>query len=443
MPAPCTSSDFLSLVRRSGVVEPAALDEYCQQLAASATADPAKELAARMVRDGVLTYFQAQQLARGKSRGFFIGGKYKVLELLGSGGMGRVYLCEHTRMGRRVAVKILPPDRAQDDAAFRRFMREARAAATLDHPNIVRAHDIDQEGSGPKAIHFLVMEHIDGSSLQEIVSKCGPLSIERACHYIWQAAKGLEYAHAAGLVHRDIKPANLLLDRAGAVKVLDLGLARLVNDTADDLTRQLGSRNLIGTADYLAPEQALDSHAADIRADIYSLGVTFYFLLTGRIPFEGTIAQKLVGHQKKRPEPVRSIRSEVPEGVARIIERMLEKKPWDRFQQPGEVVDALDLFTETPIAPPPESEMPQLSRAARRAEPATTPIPRSSRPTSHVTPLPSSVRLPEAKPAQPRDGVVRAVWARVIGWFARGRTECAPKRAPQTPDRPAPKAPAR
>jgi serine/threonine protein kinase len=424
MPAPCTADDFLTLVRKSGVVDAAVLAEFERRSIAEADSLPAQQLARRMIRDGVLTQLQAQQLIRGRWRGFFIGGKYKVLELLGAGGMGRVYLCEHSRMGRRVAIKVLPTERAADETTRRRFMREARAAAALDHPNIVRAHDIDTDGSGDKAMHFLVMEYVDGSSLQEIVSKFGPLSVERACHYVWQAAKGLEHAHAAGLVHRDIKPANLLLDRSGLVKVLDLGLARLVHDTADDLTCRLGGRNLIGTADYLAPEQAMDSHRADIRADIYSLGVTFHFLLTGKSPYkDGTIAQKLIYHRTQRPEPIRALRPEVPEAVAGIIERMLSKNPGDRFQEPGEVVDALDPWTESPVPPPPESEMPQLSRAARRAEPPTTPIPRSSRPTSHAVPAPDS--RPASPPPRSRWAVLvggcRSAAARVAGWFGRRR----------------------
>src|SRR5205809_450245 len=154
--------------------------------------------------------------------------------------------------------------------------------------------------------------------------------------------------------------------------MLELGLARFFSDAGDDLTQRLGAHRLIGTADYLAPEQAMNSHAADIRADIYSLGVTFYFLLTGRSPFkDGTIAQKLLYHQVQLPEPVRSFRPEVPDELVRIIDRMLAKDPAERYQTPADVVLALDPWTETPIPPPPESEMPNLSRAARRAEPAT------------------------------------------------------------------------
>jgi serine/threonine protein kinase len=192
---------------------------------------------------------------------------------------------------------------------------------------------------------------------------------------------GLQHAFEAGWVHRDIKPGNLLLDRSGLVKILDLGLARYFHDGVN-LTRHYGCRNLIGTADYLAPEQSMNSHAADIRADIYSLGVTFYFLLTGRSPFkDGTIAEKLLYHQVQVPQPVQSYRPEVPAELAHVIEKMLAKNPAVRYQVPSDVVEALDPWTETPIPPPPESEMPHLSRAARRAEPATMTLPQAQRST--------------------------------------------------------------
>src|SRR5262249_6806008 len=292
MPAPATITEFVELVRKSGVADEKRLDAYLEHLRAIAAlpTEPGK-LAGLMVRDGLLTHFQAQQILQGKWRRFTIG-KYKVLEQLGSGGMGSVYLCEHMLMRRRVAVKVLPKAKAEDPSALDRFYREARAVAALDHPNIVRAYDIDQADK----LHFLVMEYVDGSSLQEIVKKNnGPMDVTRACHYIRQAALGLQHAHeAAGLVHRDIKPGNILVDRNGIVKVLDMGLARFFNDAEDNITKKY-DESVLGTADYLAPEQAVDSHEADIRADIYSIGANFDFLLTVRYPFyEGRVADKRV-----------------------------------------------------------------------------------------------------------------------------------------------------
>jgi serine/threonine protein kinase len=416
MPAPCTATDFLAIARKSRVVDEAALSAFEHRLADTAERPPARELANIMVREGLLTKLQASQLLRGRWKNFFICEKYKLLEYLGTGGMGQVYLCEHTRMGRRVAVKVLPPDKAAEKTCRERFDREARAGAALDHPNLVRTYDIDQD----RDLQFLVMEYVDGTSLQEIVSRSGPLSIERSCHYVARAAFGLQHAHEAGLVHRDIKPANLILERSGQVKILDLGLARFLNDTADDLTRNMGGRSLIGTADYLAPEQALDSHGADIRADIYSLGVTFFFLLTGRSPFkEGTIRQKLIYHQRQRPEPIRAIRPDVPDGVAKIIDRMLAKAPSERFQEPIDVATALDPWTGTPIPPPPEAEMPRLSRAARRSESPTLSIPHSSRPTilTHRRPVaPELPPLPTPEPP-PRSGSFVRAWAAAVAKF--------------------------
>src|SRR5579871_89013 len=303
MPAPTTIDEFLELVRKSGVVEDKRLATYVDKLRAAKMlpSEPGR-LAGGLVQDGLLTRFQAEQFLQGKWRRFTIG-KYKVLEKLGSGGMGNVFLCEHKLMRRRVAVKVLPTKGKEDTSSLERFYREARAVAALDHPNIVRAYDIDQD----EDLHFLVMEHVDGSSLQEIVHRSGPLNPIRSAHYISQAALGLQHAHeVAALVHRDIKPGNIIVDRAGTVKVLDLGLARFFYDEDDLLTKKF-DENVLGTADYLAPEQALDSHSVDIRGDIYSLGGTFYFCLTGVPPFaEGNVAQKLIWHQTRQPKPIRA-----------------------------------------------------------------------------------------------------------------------------------------
>src|SRR6266436_6852349 len=320
MPAPTTVEELIDLAKKSGVVDDKRLDAAVAKLRAAGT--PPKEpgkLAGILVRDGILTHFQAEQFCLGKWRRFTIG-KYKVLERLGSGGMGSVYLCEHKLMRRRVAVKVLPTTKAEDASALERFYREARAVAALDHPNIVRAYDIDQDDN----LHFLVMEHVDGSSLQEIVKRSGPMDVLRAAHYIRQAALGLQHAHeTAGLVHRDVKPGNILVDRNGIVKVLDMGLARFFHDEEDVLTKKY-DESVLGTADYLAPEQALDSHGVDIRADIYSLGATFYFILTGSTPFsEGTVAQKLIWHQTRQPKSVQVIRPDVPAEISAIVEKMM------------------------------------------------------------------------------------------------------------------------
>jgi serine/threonine protein kinase len=361
MAAPSTADEFLELTVKSGLVEPQELRAYLQGLDdASPRPDEAKAMADALLRDGLLTRFHVEQLLRGKWRNFVLSGKYKVLGPLGSGGMGQVYLCEHQVMRRRVAVKVLP-DPAGDASALERFRREARAVAQLKHPNIVGGHDIDRDGK----LHFLVMEYIDGSTLYSVVKRHGPMDPVRAAHYVRQAALGLQHAHEAGLVHRDIKPSNLLLDRSGTVKILDLGLARFFHDKSDDLSRR-HAESPVGTMDYMAPEQAVDSHRVDIRADIYSLGATLYFLLAGHGPFSGaTPLQKLLCHQLEEPRPIRELRPQVPRGMDAVIERMMAKDPAERYQTPAEVVRALAPWTRKPIAPPPPEEMPELAVPTR------------------------------------------------------------------------------
>lgn len=362
MPAPATVDDLLKLIRKSGMIDEPRLDAYTERLRINGPL-PAdvRKFAGGMVRDSLLTYFQAEQFMLGKWRGFTIG-KYKLLERIGFGGMGQVFLCEHMYMRRRVAIKVLPPAKAEEPAALGRFYREARAAAALDHPNIVRTHDIDQDGN----LHFLVMEYVDGSSLLEIVKKKGPMAIDRSCQYISQAAQGLEHAFRVGVIHRDIKPGNILVDRIGISKILDMGLARFYHSDDDMLTKKYDEKSVLGTADYVAPEQTINSHDVDVRADIYSLGATFYFLLAGHPPFpEGTVSQKLIAHQTKTPTPISVIRPEVPAEVAAILQKMMSKAIEDRYQSPGDVFDALKPFTRNDLPLPPEDEMPVLSPAAR------------------------------------------------------------------------------
>jgi serine/threonine protein kinase len=366
MSAPATIDEFLAMIRESGLVDADRLAAAVNSLQETGTLpqDP-KEFAAILVEQGLLTYFQAGQLLQGKWRGFSIG-KYLILERLGSGGMGIVYLAEHKLLHRRVAIKVLPLSMACDPWFLELFYREAQAAAALAHPNIVHAHDIDQDGK----LHFLVMEYVDGASLQEIVRKHGPMDPVRVAHYLRQATLGLQHAHEAGLVHRDIKPANLLLDRRGTIKILDMGLAHFFHrkqlDTGGNGKNK--TRVIVGTDDYLAPEQIVDSEDVDIRADLYGLGSTGYFLLTGNPPFHQLALEhhKFISHLMQRPKPLREKRPEVPEGLAAVIEKMMAKNPWERYRVPAEVVRALAPWTQTTIPPPPEAEMPDLSPAARR-----------------------------------------------------------------------------
>jgi serine/threonine protein kinase len=359
MPAPVSAEEMLGLIRKSELVPAGRIEAALLEIPDYARKTP-REFCDRLITLGVITRFQSEQFLQGKWRGFSIG-RYRVLERLGSGGMGTVYLAEHAVVGKKVAVKVLPVNQANNPAALGRFYREARAAAALDHPNIVHAYDIDEDAG----LHFLIMDYVDGSSLQEMVAKAGPLSVLCACDYVRQAALGLQHAHENGLIHRDVKPANLMVERNGIVRLLDLGLARFYEDHTDQLTMKYDEKHVLGTADYVSPEQALDSHEVDQRTDIYSLGATFYFLLTGKPPFpEGKVAQKLIWHQVRQPTSVRQMRPEVPEAVAAVLEKMMAKEADDRYQTHQEVADALAVLCRQPVPPPSDEEMPKLCPAA-------------------------------------------------------------------------------
>jgi serine/threonine protein kinase len=400
MPAPVNNDAFLQLVRKAKVVDEQSLQDCLRQIRAKGAVPPSPgQLAGELIRGGVLSQFQAEQLLQGKWRGFSIG-RYRVLEQLGSGGMGAVFLGEHAHMHRLVAIKVLPQNVAKNPSAVERFYREARAGGALDHPNVVRTYDVGSD----QRLHFMAMEFVDGTSLQEIVKRHGPLSPTRAAHYVRQTAMGLQHAHEAGLVHRDIKPGNLLLDRSGTIKILDLGLARFLHDHTDNLTRKY-EENVLGTADYFSPEQAIDSHNVDIRTDIYSLGCTCYFLLTGRAPFEqANMVQKLLFHQQKEPEPISTYRSDVPDGLLKVIQKMTAKDANQRYQTPAELAEALSPWCREPIAPPAEKEMPSFSPMIRRAiktqsKDANTPRPGPQTPPAG--PVVQSPASPRPRPVQP------------------------------------------
>ncbi|RMG39018.1 MAG: serine/threonine protein kinase [Planctomycetota bacterium] len=337
-----TPESFLNVVRQSGLIDKDTLKDALRRAQAEGVSlRSSRAIADALVQQGLLTRWQAEKLLQGKHKGFFLG-KYRLLALLGKGGMSSVYLAEHVLMRRRCAIKVLPTKRVNDSSYLARFHREAQAVASLDHPNIVRAYDIDTETDKDNEIHFLVMEYVDGKSLQEIVERRGPLGYVECAEYFRQAAEGLHHAHQAGLVHRDIKPGNLLVDRSGTVKLLDLGLARFFDTEEENPLTVAHDEKVLGTADYLAPEQAIDSHKVDIRADIYSLGCTMYFTLTGHPPFtEGSLAQRLLWHQTKEPPPIKNDRPDMPDSLDAIIRKMMAKRPDDRYQTAADVAAAL------------------------------------------------------------------------------------------------------
>ncbi|OAI52786.1 hypothetical protein AYO44_16435 [Planctomycetaceae bacterium SCGC AG-212-F19] len=304
----------------------------------------AKALARQLMQRGWLTSYQVNQLLLGRGPQLMLG-PYLLLERLGEGGTGQVFKARHQHMNRIVALKLIRPDLLTDREVVGRFHREIQLVSTLTNPHVVHAYDAGPVGAN----YFLVMEFVEGTDLARLVKKEGPLSLDRASEYIRQTAVGLQHIHERGLVHRDIKPSNLIVTQAqggpsqGVVKILDLGLARLQQPVNGEPTRDLTNNSvLLGTLDYLAPEQAMDFHTVDIRADIYSLGCTFYQLLTGQPPFSGgTVAQKLMKHQRADPPPLEAQRREVPAPIAAVIRRMMAKERDERFQMPGEIAEVL------------------------------------------------------------------------------------------------------
>ncbi len=327
------ASNYLSLVKKSGLVAPDQLARFINDVKREEGAPPDdKMLGNLLVAAGLVTPWQNDKLQAGRHKGFFLG-RYRLLTLLGTGGMSSVFLAEHTLMRRRVAIKVLPVERNNESSYRERFLLEARAIASLDHPNIVQAYSVDKDGK----VYYMVMEYVDGLDLQKIVAQEGPLDYARAVRYMRQAAEGLDHAHGRQMIHRDIKPANLLVNRQDTIKILDMGLARLTGKDEKSLTID-HNENVLGTTDYLSPEQALDSHNVDHRTDIYSLGCTLYHLLMGNPPFpEGTMAQRLMKHQIEEPKDIALVRTDAPPELLAICRRMMAKKREQRYQSAAEL----------------------------------------------------------------------------------------------------------
>jgi eukaryotic-like serine/threonine-protein kinase len=340
-----TAESFITGVKQSGLADPEAIETLVKTLRGEGVdIGNSAALAAAMIDKGTITPWQSEKLLQGKFKGFILG-RYKLLNLLGKGEMSSIYLAEHTRMKRRCAIKVLPANKVRDTSYLGRFHREAQAVAALDHNNIVRAYDVDTEAEGGVEIHFLVMEYVEGKDLEKLLETRQQFAVIEAADYLRQAAEGLAHAHEHGLVHRDIKPGNLLVDLKGVVKILDLGLARFFRDNETESLTIKHDEKVLGTADYLAPEQAVDSHAVDERADIYSLGCTLYFALTGHPPFtDGTLVQRLLAHQTKAPPSIRKQRPDVPESLVTIVEKMMQKRKDDRYQSASEVAAALSKW---------------------------------------------------------------------------------------------------
>jgi serine/threonine protein kinase len=337
------------------------------QAEAGADADDAARFAAWMVEGGHVTPYQAAMLARGHADGFFLG-EYKILDRLGQGHMAGVYKAQH-RLGQIVAVKVLPPSKAREGNFLHRFRREARLIRRLQHPNVVRAFQVGEHAG----LHYLVLEYLEGETLDELLTRRGRLPPDEAVRLVYQALHGLQHIHEAGLVHRDLKPTNLMVvygpggrrdeTSTATVKILDLGLGRQLFDESQPpgLDPSLtGEGVVLGTPDYMAPEQARNARGADVRADVYSLGCVLYHALTGRPPFpDKNILNQMVRHATETAQPLRELNPAVPDGLQQIVNWMLAKDPAKRYPTPLRAAQALGVFLaagadvphETPVNP--------------------------------------------------------------------------------------------
>ena len=347
MPVATASVDeFLSLLEQSQLLREPLMQKVREQVPSlGADENDASKVAKSLVKSQLLSAYQALRLLSGKADGFYLG-KYRLLDILGQGGMGMVYLAEQITMNRLVALKVIGRISKSKVDALARFKREARAVAQFSHANIIQAYDFDEIDDIP----FISMEYVEGIDVERQVAKFGSVDWKQAADYAMQAAAGLEAARKAKFVHRDIKPGNLLIDTSGVVKILDLGLVMTKQYTRNDSLTS--AQDQVGTVDYMAPEQALNSHRVDTRADLYSLGGVLHFMLTGKIPFEGTSsAEKLLKHQSAAPTPVRQLISDIPAELEQIVLKLLAKKADDRFQTPEELIAALKPLAERKASP--------------------------------------------------------------------------------------------
>jgi serine/threonine protein kinase len=367
---------FLENLTRSGLATPAERAALEGRLPVT---ENGRAIARSLIEQGFLTRFQAERLLAGRVHGFVLG-QYRILDQLGKGGMGRVFKAVHRTMNRIVALKVLSPQLVETERAQKLFLREMQAVARLTHPNLVTAYDANQLDDR----YYLVMEYVDGPSMHQLVRERGPLPIGLACELVRQTAVGLQYAADMGMVHRDIKPSNLLVQFPGGeakrkhytVRILDFGLARLqepkdrpgTDSTAGTILTQPDS--IMGTPDFLSPEQARDLHSVDIRSDLYSLGCTMFYLLAGIVPFPGgAMLEKLVRHATREPTPVEQLRPEAPPAVAAAVKRLMAKDPAERFQTPAELAVALE-----PYASEEASNWPSAKPAVPVAEVSATPV---------------------------------------------------------------------
>jgi serine/threonine protein kinase len=385
---------FVAGLTEFGLLEPAEIKACLDRQSTGERPADTAAIARELVRTGQLTRYQATAIARGQARGLVMG-DYVVLEKIGAGGMGTVFKARHRRTKRNVAVKVLFPNVTRNSKAVPRLQREALAAAQLSHPNLVSALDLDEIGG----MHVFVMDYVEGCDLSRMVKSGGPLSIDRALDCMIQAARGLQAAHERGIIHRDVKPANLMLDANGTLKVLDLGLARVDQHSgtgADDDEYADGLTNpgtVLGTVDYMAPEQAMNSRSVDARSDVYSLGCTLYYLLVGRPPYRGGGAlERLLRHREAPIPSMRAERPQVPPVLDEILGRMLAKAPADRFASMSELIAALDNCRKGLDADTVENAPPPPADGRKPKKPLQTFTTETEKETESLTPTPEGTR---------------------------------------------------
>ncbi len=398
------ASQFWQATIRSGLLDVESLTA-CWDAIEPAKRDVAehidRRLARRAVESKLLTFWQAQQLLAGRTSGYRVD-RYLLLDLIGQGGMGRVYRARDTRLNRSVALKLLAPERLSNPRAIARFQREARVGAQLQHENLVRIYDFGESNGR----YFLVMEFIDGKTIGTLISEQGPMPHPTAARLLRQVALGLEHAHRKGLIHRDVNPYNILVTHDGTAKLADLGLAIALAEE-DRVTRDGAT---VGTFDYISPEQARDSRAADIRSDIYSLGCTIYHMCTGYVPFPSpSLPEKLFAHQAIEPTPLCRVVSGLPEGLSEVVQRMMKKLPEERYATPMQVAHALEPYADgqaggangegEPVLEPlgVQSAAP-LHDVAQRYQPSA-PAPESPAPCGDKFPFEALRRRPSRPPA--------------------------------------------
>ena len=397
-------SQFIKHLRASGVLDEDKVSEI-ESWPVAATGDD-RALAKETVTKGFLTKFQAQHILAKRTQLFI--GPYMLVDRIGEGGMGRIYKAVDRQTQRTVAIKVLIGDKREDPDARARFMREVRANAKLSHPNIVASYDVGDEGKRT----YMVMEYVGGPSVFHLIEKRRKIAPAEAVRIARQVAMALEHAREKGIVHRDIKPSNILVDEDGTAKVLDMGLARFVRKGSkiQDSATLTRDGMVVGTIDYLAPEQALDSHGADTRADVYSLGCTLYHMLSGQVPFPtGSVTEKLMGHQTRDPVPLAKVVPDLPAGLADVLAKMMAKDVEDRYQTPGDVVKALARFDTARTASPPKRapsgthkrKRPKPSPPAEPAPPASPPRASPSVPPGLTTPIAAPGSTPGTRRREP------------------------------------------